>query len=73
MVGNARDPPFVPERGRRTSGGSAAQLGRCSPVPANDPDFGQSESEVAAHWCEVSGIPYVMQAYRKEAEKILKS
>lgn len=38
------------------------RLGRCSPIPPNDPDFGQSEAEVATHWCERSGIPYLGRA-----------
>ena len=37
-------------------------LGRCSAVPPNDPDFGQSEEEVVRHWCGVSGIPYLGRA-----------
>jgi muramoyltetrapeptide carboxypeptidase len=37
-------------------------LGRCSEIPPNDPDFGQSEEEVARHWCGVSGIPYLGRA-----------
>ncbi len=38
------------------------RLGRCSDIPPNDPDFGQSEEEVARHWCEKSGIPYLGRA-----------
>ncbi len=38
------------------------RLGRCSAVPANDPDFGQTEVEVVQHWCELSGIPYLGRA-----------
>ena len=34
-------------------------LGRCEPIPPNDPDFVQSEEEVARHWCAVSGIAYL--------------
>lgn len=37
-------------------------LGRCSNIPLNEPDFGQSEEEVARHWCGVSGIPYFGRA-----------
>jgi muramoyltetrapeptide carboxypeptidase len=37
-------------------------LGRCSAIPPNDPDFGQTEEEVARHWCERSGIPYLGRA-----------
>jgi muramoyltetrapeptide carboxypeptidase len=35
------------------------RLGRCSLVPPNDPDFGETEEEVVRHWCERSGIPYL--------------
>jgi muramoyltetrapeptide carboxypeptidase len=38
------------------------RLGRCSAIPANVPDFQQSEEEVARHWCGVSGIPYLGRA-----------
>ena len=38
------------------------RLGRCSDIPANDPDFGQGEEDVARHWCEQSGIPYLGRA-----------
>jgi muramoyltetrapeptide carboxypeptidase len=38
------------------------RLGRCSATPPNDPDFGQTEEEVARHWCEKSGIPYLGRA-----------
>lgn len=44
---------------RRVAG---IRLGRCSAIPPNDPDFGQSEEQVARHWCEVSGIPYLGRA-----------
>ena len=44
---------------RRAAG---LRLGRCSAVPDNDPDFGQSEAQVVAHWCAVSGIPYLGEA-----------
>lgn len=44
---------------RRVTG---IRLGRCSAVPPNDPDFGQTEVEVIRHWCEVSGIPYLGRA-----------
>jgi muramoyltetrapeptide carboxypeptidase len=37
-------------------------LGRCSEIPPNDPDFGQTEEDVARHWCRVSGIPYLGRA-----------
>jgi muramoyltetrapeptide carboxypeptidase len=35
------------------------KLGRCTEVPENDPDFGETEEEVVRHWCERSGIPYL--------------
>ncbi len=38
------------------------RLGRCSAVPTNDPDFGQTEVEVVRHWCQASGIPYLGRA-----------
>lgn len=38
------------------------RLGRCSAIPENDPDFGQTELEVVRHWCEASGIPYLGRA-----------
>ena len=44
---------------RRAAG---IRLGRCSDIPANEPDFGQSEEEVMRHWCGVSGIPYLGRA-----------
>ncbi len=37
-------------------------LGRCSAVPPNEPDFGQSEVDVVQHWCRISGIPYFGRA-----------
>lgn len=38
------------------------RLGRCSAIPPNDPEFGQSEEDIARHWCEISGIPYLGRA-----------
>ena len=38
------------------------KLGRCSPVPHNDPDFGMDEEEVVRSWCKRSGIPYLGRA-----------
>lgn len=35
------------------------RLGRCAPIPPNDPDFGQSEAEVVEYWCGRSGIPWL--------------
>lgn len=44
---------------RRVAG---IRLGRCSAIPENDPDFGQTELEVVRHWCAASGIPYLGRA-----------
>jgi muramoyltetrapeptide carboxypeptidase len=41
---------------RRVAG---IRLGRCSLVPENDPDFGETEEQVVRHWCERSGIPWL--------------
>ena len=38
------------------------RLGRCGGIPTNDPDFGQSEEEVARFWCDRAGIPYLGRA-----------
>jgi muramoyltetrapeptide carboxypeptidase len=38
------------------------RLGRCSAIPENDPPFGQTEEEVAKHWCARSGIAYLGRA-----------
>lgn len=37
-------------------------LGRCDPVPPNEPEFGHDEEAVARFWCERSGIPYLGRA-----------
>jgi muramoyltetrapeptide carboxypeptidase len=44
---------------RRVAG---IRLGRCSLVPENDPDFGETEEEVVRHWCERSGIAFLGHA-----------
>ena len=44
---------------RRVAG---IRLGRCSAIPPNDPEFGQTEVEIVEHWCKVSGIPYLGRA-----------
>jgi muramoyltetrapeptide carboxypeptidase len=44
---------------RRVAG---IRLGRCSAIPDNDPDFGQTEIEVVQHWCARAGIPYLGRA-----------
>ncbi|MBV8687382.1 MAG: LD-carboxypeptidase [Alphaproteobacteria bacterium] len=38
------------------------RLGRCSEVPLNDPDFGESEEEVFRYWCARAGIPFLGRA-----------
>lgn len=44
------------ERVRRVAG---IRLGRCAPIPPNDPDFGQSEEEVMRYWCDRAGIAWL--------------
>lgn len=44
---------------RRVAG---IRLGRCGDIPANDPDFGHGEEEVARFWCERAGISYLGRA-----------
>ena len=44
---------------RRVAG---LRLGRCSAIPDNDPDFAQTEEEVACAWCARSGIPWLGRA-----------
>jgi muramoyltetrapeptide carboxypeptidase len=44
---------------RRVAG---IRLGRCSLIPPNDPDFVLNEEQIARHWCDVSGIPYLGRA-----------
>jgi muramoyltetrapeptide carboxypeptidase len=38
------------------------RLGRCSAIPDNDPDFAQTDAEVARGWCERAGIPWLGRA-----------
>jgi muramoyltetrapeptide carboxypeptidase len=38
------------------------RLGRCTEVPGNDPDFGETEEEVFRFWCTRAGIPYLGRA-----------
>jgi muramoyltetrapeptide carboxypeptidase len=38
------------------------RLGRCTDVLANDPEFGESEEQIARYWCERSGIAYLGRA-----------
>jgi muramoyltetrapeptide carboxypeptidase len=44
---------------RRVAG---IRLGRCSLVPPNEPEFGQTEVQVVEHWCRRAGIPYLGRA-----------
>jgi len=44
---------------RRVAG---LRLGRCSAIPENDPDFAQTEAQVARAWCARSGIPWLGRA-----------
>ena len=44
---------------RRVAG---IRLGRVSDILPNAPDFGEDEEQIARHWCEVSGIPYLGRA-----------
>jgi muramoyltetrapeptide carboxypeptidase len=44
---------------RRVAG---IRLGRCSDIPSNDPEFGESPEEIVQHWCKVSGIPHLGEA-----------
>ncbi len=37
-------------------------LGRCDPIPDNDPDFGADEEAVVKHWCDRANIPYLGRA-----------
>jgi muramoyltetrapeptide carboxypeptidase len=38
------------------------RLGRCSEIPANDPDFAMDEEAVVRFWCERAGIPWLGRA-----------
>jgi muramoyltetrapeptide carboxypeptidase len=40
----------------------AVRLGRCDPIPPNEPDFAQSEEEVARHWCAAAGVRFLGRA-----------
>lgn len=44
---------------RRAAG---IRLGRCSDVPPNDPEFGQTPEQIVEYWCERSGIAYLGRA-----------
>jgi muramoyltetrapeptide carboxypeptidase len=41
---------------RRVAG---IRLGRCSLVPDNDPDFGETEEDIVRFWCRRAGIPFL--------------
>jgi muramoyltetrapeptide carboxypeptidase len=41
---------------RRVAG---IRLGRCSAIPPNEPEFGETPEQVVQHWCRASGIPYL--------------
>lgn len=38
------------------------RLGRCAPIPANEPEFGEDEEQVARHWCQKAGIEWLGRA-----------
>jgi muramoyltetrapeptide carboxypeptidase len=44
---------------RRVAG---IRLGRCSLVPENDPDFGETEEDIIRFWCQRAGIPFLGSA-----------
>jgi muramoyltetrapeptide carboxypeptidase len=44
---------------RRVAG---IRLGRCNAILPNEREFGQTEVEIAEHWCAISGIPYLGRA-----------
>jgi muramoyltetrapeptide carboxypeptidase len=35
------------------------RLGRVTDIPRNEPEFGATSDQIARHWCERSGIPYL--------------
>jgi muramoyltetrapeptide carboxypeptidase len=41
---------------RRVAG---VRLGRCSDIPPNDPEFGQTPEQIVQHWCRARRIPYL--------------
>jgi muramoyltetrapeptide carboxypeptidase len=43
-------------------GAAGIRLGRCSAIPANQPDFQKTEEEIARYWCGRSRIPYLGRA-----------
>ena len=44
------------------SGAAGIKLGRISDIPENDRPFGQTEQEIAQHWCARFNIPYLGEA-----------
>ena len=42
--------------------GAGLMLGRCDPVPDNDPVFGQEVEDIARYWCARSHLPYLGRA-----------
>lgn len=40
-------------------GVAGLRLGRISQVPENDRPFGASEEDIARHWCDRAGVPYL--------------
>jgi muramoyltetrapeptide carboxypeptidase len=38
------------------------RLGRCTEVPSNDPEFGETEEEVFRFWCARAGLAYLGRA-----------
>ncbi|WP_129794094.1 LD-carboxypeptidase [Sphingosinicella sp. CPCC 101087] len=38
------------------------RLGRCTDIPANDPDFGEDEETLVRFWCARAGIPFLGRA-----------
>lgn len=44
---------------RRAAG---IRLGRCSDVPLNDPEFGQTQEQIVRYWCQRSGIAFLGHA-----------
>lgn len=44
---------------RRVAG---IRLGRCSEIPPNDPEFRETEEQIAMHWCARAGVAYLGRA-----------
>lgn len=41
---------------------AGVMLGRISDIPGNDPDFQQTEEDVAQYWCARAGLPFLGRA-----------